>query len=272
MIDSHAHIAEETYDEDRVAVLARAAAAGVDTVLVIGYDAPSSRRAVDVAREFGTAPPPADDTPAAGAAGGGVELFATAGVAPHHVLETDEADLRVVHELLDDDLVVAVGEVGLDYHYDMPREAQRALFARQLAWATRLDMPVVIHSREAEDDVLAALRQQGNTRGVIHCFTEGPKMAEGAVELGFYVSFAGIITFKNAQDLRDIAARVPLDRTLIETDSPYLTPVPHRGKRNEPGFVVEVAKTIAELHAVSVEEVERITTQNARDLFRLPGP
>ena len=131
-------------------------------------------------------------------------------------------------------------------------------------------MPVVIHSREAEQDVLAALREQGGTRGVIHCFTEGPMMAEGAVELGFYVSFAGIITFKNAQDLRDIAARVPLDRTLIETDSPYLTPVPHRGKRNEPGFVVEVARMIAELHATSVEEVERITTQNARELFRLP--
>ena len=259
MIDSHAHIAEEAYDEDRAAMLARAAAAGVDTVLVIGYDAPSSRRAVDVAREFG-------------AAEGAVELFATAGVAPHHVLETDEADLRAVREMLGDELVVAVGEIGLDYHYDMPREAQRALFARQLIWATELDMPVVIHSREAEQDVLAALVEQGCSRGVIHCFTEGPMMAEGAVKLGFYVSFAGIITFKNAQDLRDIAARVPLDRTLIETDSPYLTPVPHRGKRNEPGFVVEVARMIAELHGTAVEEVERITTRNAQDLFGLPRP
>ena len=154
----------------------------------------------------------------------------------------------------------------------MPREAQRALFARQLAWATELDMPVVIHSREAEQDVLAALGEQGCSRGVIHCFTEGPMMAEGAVKLGFYVSFAGIITFKNAQDLRDIAARVPLARTLIETDSPYLTPVPHRGKRNEPGFVVEVARMIAELHGTAVEEVERITTRNAQDLFGLPRP
>ena len=262
-------------------MLARAAGAGVDTVLVIGYDAPSSRRAIEVAREFGSASVAvgvaSDDvrdsaTPAGGVAEGALELFATAGVAPHHVLETDEADLRVVREILDDDLVVAVGEIGLDYHYDMPPDAQRALFARQLAWATELDMPVVIHSREAEEDVLAALREQGDTRGVIHCFTEGPKMAEGAVELGFYVSFAGIITFKNAQDLRDIAAGVPLDRTLIETDSPYLTPVPHRGKRNEPGFVVGVARTIAELHGTSVEEVERITTQNARDLFGLPRP
>jgi len=267
MIDSHAHIAEEAYDEDRAAMLARAAAAGVDTVLVIGYDAPSSRRAIEVAREFGAASPDA-----AGRVAGGVQLFATAGVAPHHVLETDEQQLEAVRAALAEDVVVAVGEIGLDYHYDMPPDAQRALFGRQLGWAVELDMPVVIHSREAEDDVLAGVREHGCRRGVIHCFTEGPKMAEGAVELGFYVSFAGIITFKNAQDLRDIAVRVPLERTLIETDSPYLTPVPHRGKRNEPGFVVEVAKVIAELHGVDVQEVERITTANARDLFGLVGP
>lgn len=264
MIDSHAHIAEEAYDEDRAEMLARAASAGVDTVMVIGYDAPSCRRVIDVVREFGaaegTAPPH------------GVRLFATAGVAPHHVLETDDEDLAAVRSALDEDAVVAVGEIGLDYHYDMPPDRQRQLFSRQLDWAVELDLPVVIHSREAEQDVLAALRQQGCSRGVIHCFTEGPKMAEAAVELGFYVSFAGIITFKNAQDLRHIAARVPLDRTLIETDSPYLTPVPHRGKRNEPGFVVEVAKMIAELHGTAVEEVERITTRNAQDLFGLPRP
>jgi len=268
MIDSHAHIAEEAYDEDRAAMLVRAAAAGVDTVLVIGYDAPSSRRAIEVVREFdGTGALPH----AEGDAAGGVQLFATVGVAPHHVLETDEQQLEAVRAALAEDVVVAVGEIGLDYHYDMPPDAQRALFGRQLGWAMELDMPVVIHSREAEDDVLAGLREHGCRRGVIHCFTEGPKMAEGAVELGFYVSFAGIITFKNAQDLRDIAARVPLERTLIETDSPYLAPVPHRGKRNEPGFVVEVAKTIAELHGVDVQEVERITAANARDLFGLVG-
>jgi TatD DNase family protein len=252
-------------------VLARAAAAGVDTVIVIGYDAPSSRRAIEVAHEFGVASDAgsvtAGDLSNEGIRDGGVRLFATAGVAPHHVLETDDQALEAVRATLDDDLVVAVGEIGLDYHYDMPPDAQRALFARQLAWATELDMPVVIHSREAEQDVLASLREQGCSRGVIHCFTEGPKMAEGAVEIGLYVSFAGIITFKNAQDLRDIAAAVPLARMLIETDSPYLAPVPYRGKRNEPGFVVEVARMIAELHGTSVDEVERITTQNARDLF-----
>jgi TatD DNase family protein len=132
------------------------------------------------------------------------------------------------------------------------------------------DLPVVIHSREAEDDVLAGLREHGCRRGVIHCFTESAQMAEAAAELGLYVSFAGIITFKNAQDLRDAAARLPLERILIETDSPYLAPVPHRGRRNEPAWVVEVGRTIAELHGVDFAEVERITTANARALFRLP--
>jgi TatD DNase family protein len=184
-------------------------------------------------------------------------------------METRDEDLEDVRAALTEPEVVAVGEIGLDYHYDMPPDRQRDLFARQLGWAVERDLPVVVHSREAEDDVLAGLREHRGARGVIHCFTEGPAMAEAAVELGFYVSFAGIITFKSAQDLRDIAARVPLERTLVETDSPYLAPVPHRGKRNEPAFVVEVAKTIAELHGVSLEEVERVTSENVRGLFAI---
>ncbi|MGD8327965.1 MAG: TatD family hydrolase [Acidobacteriota bacterium] len=256
MIDSHAHIAEDGYDDDRGEVLARAAAAGVEAVVVIGYDAASSRRVLEVVRAHHAAP---------------VALHATAGVAPHNVVETEESDLAAVRALLDEPEVVAVGEIGLDYHYDMPPARQRDFFARQLAWAVERDLPVVIHSREAEDDVLAGLRDAGCSRGVIHCFTEGPKMAEGALELGFHISFAGIVTFKNAQDLRDIAARVPLERTLVETDSPYLAPVPHRGRRNEPAWVVEVARTIAELHGVRLDEVERVTSANARALFGMTG-
>jgi TatD DNase family protein len=269
MIDAHAHIAEETYDEDRCEMLSRAALAGVDTVLVIGYDAPSSRRAIDVVREIGASAGGA--AAAEGKPAGDVRLYATAGVAPHHVVETTDEDLDDVRALLTETGVVAVGEIGLDYHYDMPPARQRDLFARQLRWAVESDLPVVIHSREAEDDVIGMLREQGCSRGVIHCFTEGPKMAEAAVDLGFYVSFAGIVTFKSAQDLRDIAASVPLERILVETDSPYLAPVPHRGKRNEPAFVVEVAKTIAALHETSYEEVERITSENVRRLFSLPA-
>ena len=276
MIDSHAHLAEEAYDEDRAEVLTRASEAGIDSVIVIGYDAPSCHRAIEVVREFGVEKGQERDsvteTRRRGASKShGVQLFATAGVAPHHVLETNESDLASVRNMLSEEVVVAVGEIGLDYHYDMPPDKQRELFAHQLEWAVEFQLPVVIHSREAEDDVLSSLREKKCSRGVIHCFTEGPNMARGAVKLGFYVSFAGILTFKNAHELRAIAAEVPLERILIETDSPFLAPVPYRGKRNEPAFVVEVARTIAELHGISLEEVGRITSQNTRRLFLLPG-
>jgi len=280
MIDSHAHLAEEAYDEDRAEVLTRASEAGIDSVIVIGYDAPSCHRAIKVVREFGAEKRQERDRVAGSRRSGaskshGVQLFATAGVAPHHVLETNENDLASVRNMLSEEVVVAVGEIGLDYHYDMPPDKQRELFAHQLEWAVEFQLPVVIHSREAEDDVLSSLREKKCSRGVIHCFTEGPNMARGAVKLGFYVSFAGILTFKNAHEnaheLRAIAAEVPLERILIETDSPFLAPVPYRGKRNEPAFVVEVARTIAELHGISLEEVERTTSENTRRLFLLPG-
>ena len=276
MIDSHAHLAEEAYDEDRAEVLTRASEAGIDSVIVIGYDAPSCHRAIKVVREFGVEKRQERDRVAGSRRSGaskshGVQLFATAGVAPHHVLETNENDLASVRNMLSEEVVVAVGEIGLDYHYDMPPDKQRELFAHQLEWAVEFQLPVVIHSREAEDDVLSSLREKKCSRGVIHCFTEGPNMARGAVKLGFYVSFAGILTFKNAHELRAIAAEVPLERILIETDSPFLAPVPYRGKRNEPAFVVEVARAIAELHGISLEEVGRITSENTRRLFLLPG-
>ncbi|SUZ98917.1 uncharacterized protein METZ01_LOCUS51771 [marine metagenome] len=276
MIDSHAHLAEEAYDEDRAEVLTRASEAGIDSVIVIGYDAPSCYRAIEVVQEFGVGKGQERDsvteTQRRGASKShGVQLFATAGVAPHHVLETNENDLASVRDMLSEEVVVAVGEIGLDYHYDMPPDKQRELFAHQLEWAVEFQLPVVIHSREAEDDVLSSLREKKCSRGVIHCFTEGPNMARGAVKLGFYVSFAGILTFKNAHELRAIAAEVPLERILIETDSPFLAPVPYRGKRNEPAFVVEVARAIAELHGISLEEVGRITSENTRRLFLLPG-
>ena len=276
MIDSHAHLAEEAYDEDRAEVLTRASEAGIDSVIVIGYDAPSCHRAIEVVREFGVEKGQERDSVTESRRRGaskshGVQLFATAGVAPHHVLETNESDLASVRNMLSEEVVVAVGEIGLDYHYDMPPDKQRELFAHQLEWAVEFQLPVVIHSREAEDDVLSSLREKKCSRGVIHCFTEGPNMARGAVKLGFYVSFAGILTFKNAHELRAIAAEVPLERILIETDSPFLAPVPYRGKRNEPAFVVEVARTIAELHGISLEEAGRITSENTRRLFLLPG-
>ena len=274
MIDSHAHLAEEAYDEDRAEVLTRASEAGIDSVIVIGYDAPSCHRAIKVVREFGVEKRQERDRVAGSRRSGaskshGVQLFATAGVAPHHVLETNENDLAAVREMLSEEVVVAVGEIGLDYHYDMPLDKQRELFAHQLEWAVEFQLPVVIHSREAEDDVLSSLREKKCSRGVIHCFTEGPNMARGAVKLGFYVSFAGILTFKNAHELRAIAAEVPLERILIETDSPFLAPVPYRGKRNEPAFARVVLEHIAEARGLGPVELAQVTSRNANELFAL---
>jgi TatD DNase family protein len=263
LIDSHAHLGDERFDDDRAAVLRRARGAGVEALLVIGYNADSSARAIDIAQAGPVSA--SSHSPA---------LYATAGFAPHNVSEADAEALATVASSLDQPRVVAVGEIGLDYHYDMPKDEQRALFDRQVGWAVERGLPVVVHSREAEEDVVAILERHvlaGGCRGVIHCFTESHRMAERVIELGFYVSFAGILTFRNAEDLRETAARVPLERTLIETDSPYLAPVPHRGKRNEPAFVAEVARTLAEIHATSAEKVAAITGRNARELFSLPS-
>ena len=265
LLDSHAHIGEESFDEDREAMLLRAREAGVEAIVVIGYNAPSSTRAVEIA----TAAPEVA-TPSSPA------MVATAGFAPHNVQEADDEARSQVRAQLGDVRVVAVGEIGLDFHYDMPPDAQRELFDEQLRWAVQAELPVVIHSREAEHDVIEALRQAGAVdgpnsplRGVIHCFTESLAMAQAALGLGFYISFSGILTFKTAVRLRQVAARVPLDRTLIETDSPYLAPVPHRGKRNEPAFVGAVAECLARVHGLDAEQVAEGTASNCRRLFGL---
>jgi TatD DNase family protein len=261
LVDSHAHLAEDRFDDDRADVLRRAREAGVEALLIIGYNVDSSARAAAIAQQGPVSA--RSDLPA---------LYATAGFAPHNVNEADEEGLAAVAAILGEPRVVAVGEIGLDYYYDMPRKEQRELFDRQVGLASERGMPVVVHSREAEDDVVAILQKHvegDGLTGVIHCFTESSRMAERVVDLGFYVSFAGILTFRSAGDLRETAARVPLERTLIETDSPYLAPVPYRGKRNEPAFVAEVARALAEIHGRSSEDVARITARNARELFSL---
>jgi TatD DNase family protein len=164
--------------------------------------------------------------------------------------------------------VIAIGETGLDYHYDnSPRDVQREVFRRQLALAKRLDLPVIIHTREADADTEAILQQETPARGVIHCFTSGDRLAGFALDLGFLISFSGIVTFPNAKPLADIARRISADRILIETDCPYLAPVPHRGKRNEPGFVADTARFIASLRGVSADELARQTSANFNRLF-----
>ena len=270
-VDSHCHIDGPEYDADREEVIARALAAGVTTMLNVGTGNPHSgafERAVELAEKHS-------------------EIYCAIGVHPHDAkLFDDGAEQRLIELAKGSSRVVAWGEIGLDYHYDhSPREVQRNVFRRQLIIARELNLPVIIHSREANDDTIQILRDElsstgvppvghaqdarATRKGVLHCFGGTLQMARDAIELGFYISFAGTLTFKKADDLRDIAGRLPLDRLLVETDCPYLTPVPFRGKRNEPARVIETAKFLGELREQSLDEIGRITMENFARLFRV---
>lgn len=255
-VDSHCHIDGPEYDVDRDEVIARAREAGVTTLLNVGTGDPHSgvfERAVALAEQHR-------------------EIYCALGVHPHDAKLFDEAaQQRLVNLAKQSSRVVAWGEIGLDYHYDhSPREVQSEVFRRQLGIARELNLPVVIHSRAADDDTIAILREalSGYRRaGVLHCFGGSLQMAEQAIELGFFISFAGNLTFKKADDLRIIARQLPLERLLVETDCPYLTPVPFRGKRNEPTRVVETVKFLAELKGVAPDELGKVTTANFFRLF-----
>ena len=256
-IDSHCHLDGPEYDADRDEVIARARDAGVTTLLNVGTGDPHSgafERAVELAQAH-------------------EEIYAAVGVHPHDAkLFDDRAEQRLLDLVKKSNRVIAWGEVGLDYHYDhSPREKQREVFRRQLRLAREMNLPVIIHSREADDDTIAILRDElaDNDAGVMHCFGGSLQMAREAIELGFYISFAGNLTFKKAEDLRDIARQLPLDRLMVETDCPYLTPVPFRGKRNEPARVVETARWLAELHRKELDEIGSITSENFGKLFRV---
>jgi TatD DNase family protein len=258
-IDSHCHIDGPEYDADRDDVIARAREAGVKTMLNVGTGDPHSgafERAVALAGKHD-------------------EIYAAVGVHPHDAkLFDDAAEQRLVNLCRGSERVVAWGEIGLDYHYDhSPRDVQREVFGRQLKLARELNLPVIIHSREADEDTISILRQELSgyePAGVLHCFGGSLQMALDAIDLGFYVSFAGNLTFKKAEDMRDIARQLPLDRLMVETDCPYLTPVPFRGKRNEPARVVETGGCLATLHGIEVSEIARITTENFSSLFGVP--
>ena len=258
-IDSHAHLTATEFDDDREAVMARAAAAGVSAFVAIGsgYGIEHNGRA------------------AALAAGDG-RVFATVGVHPHDASLLDDAGRRSLEDLATLPRVVAVGECGLDYHYlRSPRETQRAVFAEQVALARRRGLPVSIHVRgdgpDAYEELLDIWRTEGggDLEGVLHCYTGGLDFARRALGHGLYVSFSGILTFKKDRGLRDVAAALPLDRLLVETDAPLLAPEGFRGRRNEPVHVVRVGEVLAGLHRRSPEEIAGITARNARALFRL---
>ncbi len=258
MIDSHCHLADETFATDLEAVVARARDAGLERVLVI-LEGGNEKEALQAQRVEQLWP----------------ETRVSVGVHPHqaHQFADDPSRAAAVvrQQLTRTSSARAIGEIGLDYHYDYsPRDVQDAGFRGQVRLARELDLPIVIHTREADEDTLAILREEGggDLSGVLHCFTGGPSLADAGLALGFYISLAGIITFPRAEELRQTVRRVPIDRLLTETDSPFLAPVPLRGKRNEPANVVRVVGALAEMHGLDAAELGRRTSANFHTLFR----
>lgn len=247
LVDSHCHLDDAQFDADREAVIERAREAGVAQILAIGSGPPDLEAGIRLA----------DAWP---------HILATVGVHPHDAGKATGDTFDRLAELLAHPKVVAIGEIGLDYHYDFsPREVQREVFSRQLAMAG--GKPVIIHTREAWDDTLRLLREHAGLTGIFHCFSGGPEEAEQVLGMGFHISFAGVVTFPKALRVQEAARMAPSDRLLIETDAPYLAPVPKRGRRNEPAFVIETARRLAELRGEPLEQMAAATTANFLRLF-----
>jgi len=253
LFDSHCHVDEPKFDADREEALARMLERGVTRYAVIGSDMESSRHAADFA-----------------AAHAG--CYAAVGIHPHEAKTMKDGDLDLLAQWLKEDKVVALGEIGLDYYYDLsPREVQLAVCEQQLELAWQLNVPVAYHVRDAHQDMIDLMkRHKGKlTGGIIHCFSGSWEIAKEYLKLGYYISFAGPVTFKKAPKLQEAAINVPRERLLVETDSPYLAPEPVRGRRNEPGNVYYVAEKIASLRGESLEELAAYTTRNAMDVYRI---
>ncbi len=257
-VDSHCHIDGEAFDADRDEVVQRAKDAGVKAMLNVGTGNPHNgeiAKAVRVAEQF-------------------ENVFASVGVHPHDAkLYDDEAENNLVRLVENSEKVIAWGEIGLDYYYDhSPRDVQREVFIRQIRKARELDLPIIIHSRDADNETVEILTGEYSSekfRGIMHCFGGTAEMAKSLLNIGFFISFAGNVTFKKAENLREAARVVPLDKLLIETDCPFLTPVPFRGKRNEPAYVIHTARFLAELYQVSPETIAENTTRNFMNLFQI---
>lgn len=257
LIDTHVHLDDPRYDPDREAMFQRAQDAGVEKFVTIGCDLSTSYSAVQLASER-------------------PNVYATVGVHPHEVKRIESNWYKELSQLAQQPKVVAFGEIGLDYHYDhSPREVQRQRFREQIGLAQTLNLPLVIHTREAQNDTMAILREEhaDSLGGIFHCFSEDLPFAKQALDLGFYLSFSGIITFRNASPLHEVIRNVPDDRLLIETDAPYLTPVPFRGKRNESAYVTYVAEQVAKIKfgnsPTDLARVAEMTTNNARRVFKI---
>jgi TatD DNase family protein len=246
LVDSHCHLDDEKFDADRAEVIERALAAGVEMMMAIGTGGE-----LDVAIQQAERHP---------------FIYATIGVHPHDAAKATPDTFARLRDLAAHPKVLAIGEIGLDYHYDFsPRDLQRSVFERQLELAAEFGKPIVIHTREAWEDTLAQVTSLPHG-GIMHCFTGDAVQAQQALDLGFHLSFGGVLTFPKAESLREAARIVPEDRLLVETDCPYLAPVPHRGKRNEPAFVVDTARRLAGVRGVTPESIAECTTRNFRNL------
>ncbi|CAN5321800.1 TatD family hydrolase [soil metagenome] len=257
LVDSHCHLDFPDFDADRDEVVARALQAGVGTMVTI-----STR-----VRRFSAISVIAERYP---------EVWCSVGTHPHNAAEEPDVTTEELTRIATGPRVVAIGEAGLDYHYDSsPREAQKQSFLRHIAAARITQLPLVIHARDADDDIAAILTEEmgkGAFPAVLHCFSSGRALARRGLELGCHVSFSGILTFKNSAEIRGIAAEIPMDRLLVETDAPYLAPPPHRGRRNEPSYVVETAKVLAEVKGVTADALAAATTANFHRLFNKVQP
>lgn len=250
LVDAHAHLDDDAFDPDREEVIQKIKEAGI-FVINAGSDLHTSEFSVRLAERYDF-------------------VYACVGVHPHEAQKAPEGYLQILRNLAQSPKVVAVGEIGLDYYYDFSdREIQKKVFSEQLELAKEVGLPVVIHDREAHGDTLEILKRSGIKRGLMHCYSGSYEIAGEFMKMGFYFSFGGPITFKNAKRPKEVAAKLPLEKILLETDCPYLSPEPYRGKRNDPTRVRVIAEALAHIKGITLQEVEKTTTSNARELFKL---
>ncbi|RKD28849.1 TatD family hydrolase [Thermohalobacter berrensis] len=253
LIDTHAHLDDGRFDRDREEIIKSLKENDIDIVINPGANVATSVKAVSLAEKY-------------------ENIYAAVGVHPHDAKDINDDTLELLKSLANKEKVVAIGEAGLDYHYDnSPRDIQRKWFREQIRLAKELDLPIIVHSRDAHKDTFDIIKEENtdNLRGVLHCYSGSAELAREYIKMGFYISLAGPVTFKNAKTPKQVAKEISLDYLLIETDSPYLTPHPHRGKRNEPLYVRYVAGMIAELKEISFEKVAKKTSENAKKLFNI---
>ena len=250
LFDTHAHLNDPAFDPDREELMAGLAAKGIGYVMNAGCSLESSRDIIQMAERYPW-------------------LYGSVGSHPDSADEVNEEVIEEYRALCKHEKVKAIGEIGLDYYYeDIPREIQKNAFRMQMALAQELDMPVIIHEREAHDDGMRIVKEFPKVKGVFHCYSGSAEMARQLVNMGWYIGFTGVLTFKNARKAVETAASIPLERIVLETDCPFMAPEPFRGKRNDPGYLPKMAEKLAEIRGISVDEVVKITTENAKRLYR----